>query len=381
MEYEMENETYIESLEARFMQDIEKMYKERSPFFNRIRLRRLADELGLHRQGLLQDNKIVLKNLRGEDVEFILDPDQPTIFEDRRCNHGDRRRGPYIYYRDIQKMIDRTDMKRFDVRQAFLPFIVMYPNPDEACFEYSTPGAFPHHFIAEELSVILDITRQKWETCAPYYNIKRTIQSRQPELCNVSKIVGFACGTLSYGRYKEDFSLTQHAMILSLRRILTKMKPGNTGFRATVRQLLSNGEEFDAMDNVVRCIVQDPAYTDLDKEVLKAEGFTIEDDPRGFLSVDDKTVVVSIDANTPVKQIICDIARPVAIIQMIEKKEPNGKSARNYADPSSPRVNAMLADEYVRVPLDHHPRIRTIEMYVRKGPQMAAGTGTNNVNS
>ncbi|KAI1140590.1 hypothetical protein F5Y05DRAFT_323011 [Hypoxylon sp. FL0543] len=362
----MPRESVVEIPEMRLTEDIIKMYDEGVVFFNKTLLRRLADELGMHKQGLLKDNKITLKNLKGEDVEFILDANEPTVFEDLRCNHGDRRLGPYIYYRNFQKMISRNDMKDFDVRRALLPFVVMYPDPEEASHDFVTPRGFLYHYMPEELSVIFDLEKQKWEDCEPYHNIKKTFESQRKALRNATQIVGFGCGTLSNGRIQEDYSLTQHAMILSLQKVLTKMKPENKGVRASIRKLLSNGGEFDAMDNVVRCVVQDPAYTDLDKEVLKGKGFAIEDDPRGFLAVDEKTVVVSISANAPVQQIICDVARPVAIIQMKVREGWNDESGQHCADPASPRVTKMLRDEYERVPLDYHPRIRRVEMYVRK---------------
>ncbi|KAI0105170.1 hypothetical protein F4776DRAFT_657937 [Hypoxylon sp. NC0597] len=357
----------METPEMAFERHLKNMYGEKFPFFNRIRLRRLADQIGMHQQGLLKDNKITLKNLLGEDVEVILDPDAPTIWEDTRCNHGDRRNnGPYIYYRSIQKMIEHPDMKHFDARQAYLPFVVMYPDPTNCYHHDANAGPFPNTFIMEELSLIFQKEREKWEECEQHRNLRETLKSRRAALSNVSKIVGFACGPLSYGRNKEDYSLTQHAMILSLRKILTKMKPENAGVRGSIRRLLSKGGEFDAMDNVVRCIVQDPAYTELDKEVLKEEGFIIENDPRGFLAVDDRTVVVSICANTPIQQIICDIARPAAIIQMRVKEGWSDESARHCADPASPRVNKMLDEEYQAVPLGYHPRIRDVVLYVRK---------------
>ncbi|KAI1416341.1 hypothetical protein F5Y13DRAFT_206377 [Hypoxylon sp. FL1857] len=362
----MTDETQTETPETMFERDIKLMYDGKSPFFNRIRLRRLADELSMHRQGLIKENKIILKNLKGQDVELILDPDQPSIFEDWRCNHGDRRRDPYIYYRCIQKMATHGDMKWFDARQAYLPFVVLYPDPTEFNHEHEETGSFPHSYTTEELGVIFKLGQENWETCLPYRNIRQTIRSLRPALCNVSKIVAFGCGPLSHRRSKDDYSITQHALVLSLQKILTRMKPENIGFRAAIREVLSKGGEFDGLDNVVRCIAQDPAYTDIDKEVLKDRGFVIEYDPRGFLAIDDRTVVVSISVNTPVQQIICDIARPVAIIQMKVIKGWSDEGGQNCSDARSSRVNEMLANEYELVTLDYHPRLRDIEMYVRK---------------
>ncbi len=56
------------------------------------------------------------------------------------------------------------------------------------------------------------------------------------------------------------------------------------------------------------------AYVDTDKEVLGRVGVTVVDDPRGFLEVDDNSVVICVAPNVPVKQIIADIARPAVLI-------------------------------------------------------------------
>ncbi|KAI1138673.1 hypothetical protein F5Y05DRAFT_413295 [Hypoxylon sp. FL0543] len=50
--------------------------------------------------------------------------------------------------------------------------------------------------------------------------------------------------------------------------------------------------------------------------------------------------------NAPVQQIICDIARHVAIIQMKVQEGWNDETGQHCADPASPRVNKMLRDEY-----------------------------------
>jgi hypothetical protein len=43
-------------------------------------------------------------------------------------------------------------------------------------------------------------------------------------------------------------------------------------------------------------------------------GVRILEDPHGFLDVDNRSMVVSIAASVPVKQIVLDICRPAGII-------------------------------------------------------------------
>lgn len=64
----------------------------------------------------------------------------------------------------------------------------------------------------------------------------------------------------------------------------------------------------------IQCYAQDPGYTDTDRNMLQNSGITVLDNPHGFLEVTDSTVVLSFDAEVPVRQIIADIARPVMMI-------------------------------------------------------------------
>jgi len=119
----------------------------------------------------------------------------------------------------------------------------------------------------------------------------------------INKIVAFACSTLSLRDQDEGLEesiLTrraayQHALILTLQTIL-----------------LEADSQYHSVS--ITCYAQDPLYTTSDKTVLKNHSITILDDPRGFLEVDESTIVISIAPNVPVKEIITDIARPVMMI-------------------------------------------------------------------
>ena len=80
----------------------------------------------------------------------------------------------------------------------------------------------------------------------------------------------------------------------------------------TVRDHLANGYGKDAND--IKCYAQDPIYMAEDKAVLAEAGFTVVNDPRGFLHVDNASVVISVSPDIPVRQIIADIARPAILI-------------------------------------------------------------------
>ncbi|KAI1388627.1 uncharacterized protein F4822DRAFT_443507 [Hypoxylon trugodes] len=92
----------------------------------------------------------------------------------------------------------------------------------------------------------------------------------------------------------------------------------------------------------VRCMAQDPDYTDETKKILRENGFEIvgQFGAGGFAEVDDESAVISIFPNAPVKQIIADIAQPVLFIRAAgdEAFNENGKP---YIDAESPRTEQM----------------------------------------
>ena len=64
----------------------------------------------------------------------------------------------------------------------------------------------------------------------------------------------------------------------------------------------------------VRRIVQEPIYLDTCKEALRARGVEIAEPETGFLLVDERTLVITVSCNVPVRQIVADLARPAGMI-------------------------------------------------------------------
>ncbi|KAK4033619.1 hypothetical protein C8A01DRAFT_49833 [Parachaetomium inaequale] len=119
-----------------------------------------------------------------------------------------------------------------------------------------------------------------------------------------------------------------------------------------------------AARGVVKCYAQDPSYTAVDKRLLRNKGVTVLEDPRGFLEVDDDSVVISISPTVPVRQIVADIARPMVLIwdRGVEVEE----EAVLCTDPVSKRVEEMMKD-YIELPWS--PKAGSFDMlavYVRK---------------
>lgn len=110
----------------------------------------------------------------------------------------------------------------------------------------------------------------------------------------IKKIVAFACSSMAnLSSTGSRSSACQHALVLQLRDFLTAREGGQNG---------------------IKCYAQDPVYQDSDKSILEKLGITVLADPRGFLEVDETSVVLSISPNIPIRQIITDIARPALMI-------------------------------------------------------------------
>jgi hypothetical protein len=142
---------------------------------------------------------------------------------------------------------------------------------------------------AQALQREIENASQTWEATDQFRQLESVLSSLTvPD--DLAKITAFALGSLTQSSEPCPPTILQHALVLALRRLLF---PG---------------------DRVVKCYAQDPAYTDPDKQALAALGVTVLDDPRGFIEVDEQSVVLSIAPNVPVKQIVIDISRPAVII-------------------------------------------------------------------
>lgn len=121
----------------------------------------------------------------------------------------------------------------------------------------------------------------------------------------ITKIIGFGCGSIKLpgdDNPPPHRSAFQHALVFSLREIL---------------------EDKAKTPEKIECYVQDPIYTTIDKAVLEESEVEVLDDPEAFLKADDSSVAFSCSPNVPVKQIVCDIARPAIMIwDRVRSRDP-----------------------------------------------------------
>lgn len=134
--------------------------------------------------------------------------------------------------------------------------------------------------------------RIEWEASEAGCKFKSLLDSA--DILSVRKVIAFACSPLAWDVEGCHRSLVQHAATLAIRDHL----------------LAKQSDTPDA----IQCYAQDPQYTDTDKQVLQEEGITVVDDPRGFLELDDETVVLAIAPDISVRQITADLARPAMMV-------------------------------------------------------------------
>ncbi|KAI1744561.1 hypothetical protein F4680DRAFT_405274 [Xylaria scruposa] len=189
----------------------------------------------------------------------------------------------------------------------------------------------------ENFRSLFETSRQQWNASADCEALKsqfRKLLGGDGNAKKVTKIICFGLGdmdsepssTQTSKTIKAKHAFRYHAIALTIAGIARSCT--NTG------------------DMGVRLLTQGPMYSDGTKDVLREIGFEVvgEHGAGGFAELDDESIVISPSPTAPVKQIIADLARPVAII--CTKK--TNKVFHNYGallpDPESPRTWQMWKD-------------------------------------
>lgn len=212
----------------------------------------------------------------------------------------------------------------------------------------------------EDTRISFQACRKTWEASESFLKLKSSMAATA-SLPGITKIIAFACSSMSDGNHRRQRSASQHALILGLRNMLGASQPGVH----------------------IKCFAQDPAYSEVDAAVLAEAGITVVDDPQGFLEVDDQSVVLSFSPNVPVRQIITDLARPVVLAwdTVLTEEETVGRWAglveppkavagaedveSCLCDPESSRVRAMIREEYFKVEKLDQKEFGDASVYIR----------------
>ncbi|KAI1268138.1 hypothetical protein F5Y18DRAFT_415594 [Xylariaceae sp. FL1019] len=201
-----------------------------------------------------------------------------------------------IYYRSIEELTSCTNLEFFDLKSAYLSL---------------------------EISSVIIIILKGLESedshpPAPPAQDLTTI----PIPFTLEKIIGLRSGALVFRSQLRIRPVLHHALISTPHSIL----------------------------------VQHPAYTDRDRNILRSVGFTILDDPQALLDLNESCALVAISAGLPIRDIVADLCRPGLIIWGRERSSA----------PWNPRVKNMIGNEYTEFSFPFHQWFRNLAILVRK---------------
>lgn len=188
-------------------------------------------------------------------------------------------------------VVGNTDPDRYSPEVAYCPLRVHYlaRERDETTHEFFPK---PSGQSLEATQEAFDAGIKAWKDSDECKRMKAALMtSTIPD--KITKVVAFGCSTMSDHEVDEQ-SITQHALILTIRNVLQRKNPAAYGG--------------------IVCYAQDPVYSDEDRAVLEGAGIHILEDPHGFLEVDDSSVVISFAPDVPVRQIVADVSRPAIMI-------------------------------------------------------------------
>ncbi|KAJ5817588.1 hypothetical protein N7447_007596 [Penicillium robsamsonii] len=277
---------------------LDRLYESGVPFFTKELIQYMWDQT---KRDLAQGDTILTKDVTGAIVAYDVDTGkvQPWVLAD----------DTELEYVCKELVLDyqcraslRNDIDRGGYSLShweLCPVRIMHKTHEwDSKLEKIIPRRGP--LDREMVAKMFHDKTQEWKE-SPACEKFKTILSSSAKNHEIDKIVTFALGTMSHQCFNENGSLEtsagwssalQHALLV------------------TVMEWL---KERDHKEKVL-CYSQDPAYTEVDKKILDEEGIEVIDDPRGWLEVDEHSVVLSIAPNVPVKEIITDIARPAVII-------------------------------------------------------------------
>ncbi|KAI0555178.1 hypothetical protein F4679DRAFT_522518 [Xylaria curta] len=311
--------------------EIRTIYDAGTPLFTKDAIRNVGKELEICRKDALDGRDVILRGINGVDYKiFVSLPPVQHPTEKEQHNGGSTW---IISYNSIESLTERDD-RFFSPEIAYLPMTIttctweIDPHPDDGN-NLDAPST-------EELHKAFYEIEQKWKMSAYYERLQAALAAVKTSLV-LDKVIGVALGPLVMETLVNRKSIIQHALISAISSILLQ------------RGVLS------------KRYVQDPIYTQQERDVLCSAGFTVLDDPQAFLTLDNSSVLVSIAPNIPVKQIVADICRPGIIIW-------SSKIDASYlqTDPDSPRVDKMIDEDYYELDFPFHESFGDLVMYIRK---------------
>ena len=167
---------------------------------------------------------------------------------------------------------------------------------------------------------LFETSQKRWDasvSCEAFTSqFRKLLEGGDGNPKRVTKIVCFGLGDLNF-KPLDWWRIQNNSMPENERELETSVIEAaliQHAMALTMANVLRSCAKTEDMD--IRILTQDPAYSDETKDMLRGLGFEVvgEYGAGGFAELDDESVVFSAYAKAPVKQIIADLARPVAII-------------------------------------------------------------------
>ncbi|OAA65302.1 hypothetical protein SPI_02089 [Niveomyces insectorum RCEF 264] len=405
------------------------LYDAGTPLFTREALRSLARQLDQHRGVRTGEGNttVTVRGMDGKQVRLTTKSGAVSA-SDAHPDIVMVNLAPQIEYWPIEKLtgVSSWHVRHFDPAHAFLPLRighshearyrdasgVVHPGGSRTISELASKLArqalepsSPALMAPTEEPMISDSQtrrssvdavralflrhRARWESSTACSELRVTLSTALAPLLAprgpavVHKVVAFACSSMTDEREGGSARhAVQHALVLTVRDVLARLQA--SGIVGGGGGKTCDDQKDEPIRTVqVDCFAQDPAYGAADVAVLAEHGIIVLDDPDGFLAVDETTVVVAVAPSVPVRQIVADLARPVAMIwgRIVVDDEGHAQKMDDFggwSDPASPRVQALVRDGYyAEWPFlqDSENNFGTVEgvaVYVRKPPPAAA---------
>ncbi|KAI0423789.1 hypothetical protein F5Y09DRAFT_326395 [Xylaria sp. FL1042] len=357
---EAKYDAYVQGVRSRklaemrqVIQRVREIYDSGTPFFSKEAIRKIMQQIDDIERG--QPGRVSVMGVDGNIVQLLVktgdidsDIETPEVEMVYLKAH--------LEYRTVDHLTTIDGPLSFWPKLAYLPFKIAYITEYRNSITKAPISMIPL-LRFEEVQENFQRKRAEWEASKQCDELKSVLRSIAAEIPPIQKIVAFACSTMTWDDVGRHRSAVQHALIL------------------TIRDFVAKHESSRDLD--ISCYAQDPLYTTVDRQVLQEAGITVLDDPRGFLEIDETTVIFSQAPDIPVRQVTADLTKPAMMIwnKVVYKPNPSPLAQDNigfrnlgvWADPASPRLQDMVKD-YVELgfPRDLVNFCEDTYIYIRK---------------